>query len=222
MIERLHRWLKSKLRATAIQQEENYEDGTGNWDDYIPIIEFHYNHTRNHMTGYSPFELVFGTDPFDPIAIKLRLNRGLLDIQVKNKDFKQYLMNLKELLNNKVLEANRRQDKYDSSRKSLYDRTHKTVTFNVNDLVMLYIGDRYTGNKKKLLSLYDGPFTVREVKNGVNYKISRTDDPDDIAVVHVSKLERYYETEEEYIKRGMNVPVNYKRPRSDIKTQLKN
>ena len=56
--------------------------------------------------------------------------------------------------------------------------------------VILYIGDKYVGNKKKLLNLYDGPFVVRDIKSDVNYKISRLSDETDLAVVHVSKIRK--------------------------------
>ena len=157
------------------------------------------------MTGFSPFELVFGTDPNDLLSIHLKLNRGLYDL--KDPDTTKYLSNLKELLANKTLEAHHSQEKYDSVRKKYYDKSHKKVNFKIGDIVILYIGDKYVGNKKKLLNLYDGPFVIRDIKGKVNYKISRLSDESDLATVHISKLEKFHSDPEFYAKRNITIPA---------------
>ena len=204
MIERLHRWLKSKLRITASVQNLNFEDGSGNWDDFISVIEFHYNNTKNRMTGFAPYELVFGTDPNDLLAISLKLNRASFDL--KDKDTMSYLSKLKDLLENKTLAAHSHQENYDKIRKKYYDKSHKDVKFKLGDIVILYVGDKYIGNKKKLLNLYDGPFIIREKKGNLNYKISRVSNETDLAIVHVSKLEKFHEDPNFYVQRKINIP----------------
>lgn len=206
MIERLHRWLKSKLRITASVQNLEFENGIGNWDDFINVIEFHYNNTVNRMTGFAPYELVFGHDPTDLLAISLRLNRGLYDL--KDPDTKTYLKNLKNLLDSKNLQAQACQKNYDEIRKRYYDKSHKKVSFNVGDIVILYIGDKFVGNKKKLLNLYDGPYRVTDKLGNVDYKIARLSDKTDLTNVHVSKLEKFHADPAYYEKRKISIPAN--------------
>ena len=203
MIERLHRWLKSKLRITASVQNLAFEDGIGNWDDFINVIEFHYNNTTNRMTGFAPYELVFAHDPTDLFAISLRLNRGL-----KDPDTKIYHKNLKDLLANKTLSTKKAQESYDDIRKRYYDKKHKKVNFKIGEIVILYIGDKFIGNKKKLLNLYDGPFIVKEILGNVNYKIARLSNKNDLATVHVSKLEKFHTDPLYYENRKITIPVD--------------
>ena len=206
MIERLHRWLKSKLRITASVQELEFEKGIGNWDDFINVIEFHYNNTTNRMTGFAPYELVFAHDPTDLLAISLRLNRGLYDL--KDPNTKIYLQNLKDLLACKTLKATKSSEKYDNIRKRYYDKSHKHVKFNVGDVVILFIGDKFVGNKKKLLNLYDGPYIIMEKMGDVNYKIARVSNKNDLLTVHVSKLEKFYTDPSYYENRKITIPID--------------
>ena len=191
MVERLHRWIKERLKVTSVQLDIDFLSGEGNWDDFLPVIEYYYNNTRNKMTGYAPFELVFGTDVNDPLVFNLRLKDTLRNLAERSKDSRKpiakYLRILKTILDNKTREADQTQDRYDRSRKKTYDRDKRDVEFRVGDYVLLYIGDRVVGNKRKLMPLYDGPFVVIE-KKGINYKIKKLGERTVVVTVHVSKL----------------------------------
>ena len=158
------------------------------------------------MTGFAPYELVFGTDPNDLLSISLKLNRAQFDL--KDESYSKYLEKLRNLISNKTIAARNSQHQYDRVRKKYYDKSHGEVKFKVGDVVILYIGDKYIGNKKKLLNLYDGPFVIRDVKSNVNYKISRLSDETDLAVVHVSKLEKFHTDPSFYMNRKIQIPNN--------------
>ena len=165
------------------------------------------------MTGRAPFELVFGREPQDLLTYQLQLQKCVQDLDGKDPDFERYLRRLKDLINRKNLSANEIQDKYDKQRKKYADKRRKDpIEYQVGNLVLLYIGDRYVGNQKKLLKLYDGPFRVVSKIGPVNYKIIKLEDDAQPVVAHVSKLEKYHTNDEFYMDKDIIVPYNNTKP----------
>ena len=123
-------------------------------------------------------------------------------LKLKNKDHQAFLRSLIKAMECDKMVANGNQDDYDLLRKSYFDRGRKSRSFRVGEKVIVSIADRYVGNSSKLARLYDGPFKVLSVINGVTYKLERINKnskQEDIMVVHVSKIKRYYEGKEEII-----------------------
>ena len=42
------------------------------WADHISMAEFSYNNTKNSETGFSPFMVIFRTEPLSPIDLALQ------------------------------------------------------------------------------------------------------------------------------------------------------
>ena len=42
------------------------------WADHISMAEFSYNNTKHSRTGFSPFMVVFKTEPLSPIELALQ------------------------------------------------------------------------------------------------------------------------------------------------------
>ena len=42
------------------------------WADHISMAEFSYNNTKHSEMGFSPFMVVFGTEPLSPIDLVLQ------------------------------------------------------------------------------------------------------------------------------------------------------
>ncbi len=72
MIERLHRYVNQRIVLAAIDQNLNLLKAD-EWKDLIPPIMFAYNATVNRMTGYAPYEIIFGRRPVFPIDLTLNL-----------------------------------------------------------------------------------------------------------------------------------------------------
>ena len=75
------------------------------WADHISIGEFNYNNIKHLETGFSPFMVVFGTEPLSPIDLVLQgtsVKYGNEDEVVETKLFleerKQILELAKEML----------------------------------------------------------------------------------------------------------------------------
>lgn len=69
MIERLHRYIKERLRIIAVDKGLNFFE-RDDWDIYTSSIQFAYNTTINKMTGYAPYTIVFGRETSLPNEIQ--------------------------------------------------------------------------------------------------------------------------------------------------------
>ena len=206
MIERLHRWLKERLGTMVVEFNLDFIRSKDDWDDYVKVIEFHHNHSIHKATGFAPFTLATGREPFDPLALSLNIkNKYKL---LKEEDHQLYFERLSKLLSQDICVANKNQDKYDKHRKLYFDKHHSNKSFKIGDKVLLSIAERYQGNKRKLSKIYDGPFRVIGTINEVSYKLLRItasdEEPDPTKeptiVAHVSKLKLYKVTDlDEYI-----------------------
>ena len=62
-------------RVNLVLQEylRNYVNADQtDWADHISMAEFSYNNTKHSGTGFSPFMVVFGTEPLSPIDLALQ------------------------------------------------------------------------------------------------------------------------------------------------------
>ena len=69
LIERFNRSLKSMLRHYA-------KPGVGDWDDYIPLLAGAYRATVHASTGFSPNQLMFGTELVHPMDLVYGIYTG--------------------------------------------------------------------------------------------------------------------------------------------------
>ena len=61
MLERFHGTLKSMIRKTGVNKKD--------WDALIPFLLFAYRDTPHAVTGFTPFELIFGRHVRGSLAI---------------------------------------------------------------------------------------------------------------------------------------------------------
>ena len=96
------------------------------------------------------------------------------------------------------MDAIRRQNKYDKKRKKEYEKKYKnknkdnhTVNkINKGDKVLIYIGDRYVGNQRKLQPQFDDKiWIVMEIKSGGNL-VRLKNDNGKIKNMHISKIKK--------------------------------
>ena len=59
--ERVIQVLEDLLRACAL-------DLKGNWDDYLPLVEFAYNNSFQASTGMTPFKALYGRRCRSPVC----------------------------------------------------------------------------------------------------------------------------------------------------------
>ena len=202
--------MDKRLNNIGLEFNLNFLDAVDDWDDYIPYINYQYNHSVHTSHKMTPFRLATGRKSLDPLKVSLGIKEHVDELKVENPDHKKYLEDLLAIIENDISIANRNIDHYDRLRKRTYDKNKTNVTFNIGDKVLLSIGERFTGNAAKLARIYDGPFEVVNTVNDVSYKIKRISSHpmnqnlndnilNKVKVAHVSKLKLYTKDVEDVI-----------------------
>jgi len=125
-VERYNRTLLSML-GTLKDKEKSQ------WRDHVKPLTHAYNCTRNDVTGFSPYELMFGRQPRLPIDIAFGL-------PVKGKEsssHSQYIRNLKSHLQGSYQVAIENSRKVAEKNKRRFDRVVRESTLAVGDRVLV-------------------------------------------------------------------------------------
>ena len=156
-----------------------------NWDDLIENVLFTYRVSYNRTLKDNPFYLIYGRDPILPqdlfIPVKSSNQR-----RITADDIVEYKMKLLKDLHATYGKLNQDKAKERDVYKNYYDKSHKDVSFNVGEQVMLFTPRSEIGLTKKFLSRWTGPFRVLAKINPVNYRLESSPH-----VVHVQQLRRY-------------------------------
>lgn len=143
-LERNHKCLNEYLRCFV---NENKDD----WDRWIPYYSFCYNTTPNTVHGYTPFELVFAKKVSLPAELITTKPDPIYNYELYSKEVKFRLQSsLNKAKQNIELSKLRSQQTNNLNK--------KPSPIKIGDRVLLDIQDR-----RKLDSLYKGPYVVREI-----------------------------------------------------------
>ena len=168
MIERIHRWLKERLALIAYDGGLNFLTHD-DWSPYLKIIAYAYNTTPNRMTSCAPSTLVFGFNPAS--AMRFEADRVC---KHTTREYVDYLSRRIALIRKKAVKA---QAQYDAVRKRGYDKRDVGEQFEVGEAVMYDSSGPRTGNQKKLLPDFIGPYEVMKVEHdGQSYRIRSVED----------------------------------------------
>jgi len=179
--------LVEKINGVLTGSLKNYiENGEQSiWSYFLPYITLAYNSTPQTTTKYSPFYLMHGFEPTFPIDNKIipenipyQLKQSLIEL---NK--------IRDKIPRRVHEAQIIQKKY-------HDKTHTTLNYNINDLVMVKFPFLEVGKSPKLGPIYRGPFKIIDKVNELNYKIKLIlNNKEVIDTVHIRRLKPYHKRE---------------------------
>ncbi|XP_042886053.1 uncharacterized protein LOC122262167 [Penaeus japonicus] len=126
-VERFHAVLKSMLKKLCVDQPHE-------WDRLIPSVLFAYREIPNDTLKFSPFELVYGRKVRGPLSILYELwTHEDLDNETKNTY--QYVLDLRERLEESAKLAASHADVNSKLYKSYFDRSTKSRSFNEGDEV---------------------------------------------------------------------------------------
>ena len=144
-LERNHRVFNEYMR--------NFSQSEGDWDQITKYFQFAYNTTPHAVTGYSPFELIFGKTckfPFD------MLNTSPQPVY----NYDHYFNVLKNHLHTTLLKAKQLILKEKSSRiNKANNKITQNLNFKVGDKVKLRIG-----NRNKSDPYFDGPYIIVNIE----------------------------------------------------------
>ena len=174
MVERVNRTIS---QVAAIKCE-----GDGNkWAKYVGEIEYALNTRVSSVTGYSPYELVFGRLPPSPVYTEVVNREGERDEdQVKN--LKDRIEVLQHLAHENQLEAAGKQQSY-------HDAHAKAHHFEKGDTVFWYKASSVErGVTTKLAYKWMGPFKIAEKYGPVTYSLMDMDGTRIPGTVHARDL----------------------------------
>nr|GFC66077.1 putative nucleotidyltransferase, ribonuclease H [Tanacetum cinerariifolium] len=157
---------------------------TGNWDDYICLVEFAYNNNWHASIKCAPFEMLYGRKCLAPICwdqVGEHVIEGPEMIEVTNKKV--------TVAKEKLKEARTRQ-------KSYSDKHRRSLEFQPGDHVFLKVsparGVRCFGIKGKLSPRFIGLFEILDRVGKVSYCLALPPQLSHVHnVFHVSLLRGY-------------------------------
>uniref|UniRef100_A0A669DKA6 Gypsy retrotransposon integrase-like protein 1 n=1 Tax=Oreochromis niloticus TaxID=8128 RepID=A0A669DKA6_ORENI len=125
-VERYNRTLLSML-GTLKDTEKHH------WRDFVKPLTHAYNCTKNDVTGYSPYELMFGRQPRLPIDIAF----GLPQPNKPHVTHSQYVKQLKSYLEQSYEIAIKNSQKVADKNKKRFDKIIRESTLDVGDQVLV-------------------------------------------------------------------------------------
>ena len=178
LVERANQNIQKILRSLI----EAHHDGLNHWDKYLNQVVFVINTTVNKVTGFSPYELVYGRKAAYPI------DRLLYDDEIFNSvgEYMQNLMNKQKinyaLVHKRLLDEKQKHEQYNIENQS------KLRVYEVGDLVYKVKNDR----KNKLDILYEGPYIIMKKINDLCYEIRLLDsDKAPLVLVNIRQLKPF-------------------------------
>ncbi|RVW99491.1 Retrovirus-related Pol polyprotein from transposon 297 [Vitis vinifera] len=155
----------------------------GNWDDYLPLVEFAHNNSFQASIGMAHFETLYGRSRYlvcwNDVGEKKLLGPKLVQLTVE-----------------KVSLIKERLKATQSRQKSFTDNRRQDLEFEVGDHVFLKVSPIKSimrfGRKWKLSPHFVGPFEVLKRVDTLAYKVALSPSLSKIHnVFHVSTLRKY-------------------------------
>lgn len=173
-LERSHSVVKDYLRSFV-----NHQPAT--WDEFAKSCSFAYNTSVHSATGYTPFELLFGFKP--------RLPGGVHNPPEIVYNYDNYVIDLKNKLQNSYLIARDRLILAKKKSKKIFDQKTKVISFNVGEYVLLRKPDSGLGHKE-LTPRWSGPYLIENVPSELNCEIRVGNK---LQRVHINRLKLFLE-----------------------------
>lgn len=156
-VERYNRTLLDALTAKCIGSDEK------KWDAQVPDIQLGLNNTINKGIGKTPSQALFGTTLIGTTEGRVKL---YLDNDCVNDT--ESLDKIREEINEYIVG-------YQDKQKAAYDKKACTpALYSVGDLVSIEREIQSTGQSRKLIPKFQGPYRVVEVLGNDRYRIEDT------------------------------------------------
>ena len=180
LVERFNATLMSMLRKLSEGRPEE-------WDLYLPAALFAYREVPQASLGYSPYEVIFGSQPRGPLEL-LRQNWTKEEVEEEARTVSKYVQDLRERLHLVRTMAMENLKKARQRQERNYNRRAKDRDLQVGDKVLLLLPK----NTNKLQICWRGPFEVTQKMSDTNYRVKIGNKN---KVYHVNLLKRYFERE---------------------------
>jgi hypothetical protein len=171
-----------------------------NWDEVLPMLEFAFNKGTHSTTGMSPFMLDVGQEPLVPVDLlceKKEVSVKTLEMASRSPVVDEFFESMRSNLRFAQEQLKEAQD----VQKAYADKKRREVSFKVGDKVMLPTGyfakdNNLTRPNAAMRQRYMGPYRVKTVLSPVVYELELPKGARVHPVVHVSKLNIYYDPDQ--------------------------
>ena len=177
--------LIEKYHSTMMKNLSMYvNDGHTDWDLFLKGVCYSYNtSTCIDSTQFSPFYLMFGREPLDPLDTVLPQSKdvkeGLGETILK-------LQAARTIARNNVAE---RQDKM----KERYDKSAFPRDFKTGDRVWIYFPQVLVGGTRKFFKNWSGPYILLDQPSPLNFRVAHAHNNEALKnLVHVNRLKPFY------------------------------
>ena len=147
-----------------------------NWSSLVKYMTFAYNTSVHTGTGFSPFYLVYGSEPNLPG--EMSFGTGIDECEFYVQEVHISLKKAREIVSERIKNSQ-------ENSKLAYDKKHRQVEFKLGDNVLVHYPLRKKGLSTKLLHKYLGPYTIIEKRGPVTYIVQSIQKPDNQVLVHV-------------------------------------
>ncbi len=178
LVERSHYDINTALRCLC-------EPDQSNWADAVPFVEFSLNTARSSVTGFTPFFLMFGRNPWTSLDLRLDLPPPA---HLSVSSFLARLLTARELAAN--LDGRARAKAAEVANRS-HTRAKPASVLVPGDLVLVRFTGTGEGLSAKLSPVYQGPFRVLSVRNGNTAVLENVRNPSDKIERHFERLVRF-------------------------------
>ena len=135
----------------------------------------------------TPFHLIYGRDAVLPQDLCFKPKPQTSGFTEPS----EYVNKLAEDLEESYRKLNIHKTEYQKQYKDYYDRSHKEISFEIGNLVMVYFPVPKVGLSFKLLAKYDGPFKIIGKLDTLTYRVQLVEDIRKDFVVHVQRMYKY-------------------------------
>lgn len=166
-LERMHGNMKDFLKANTNNIKE--------WDTILPFFILYYNNTEHTSTGYSPFELTFGQEPFQ-----------LVDLDdTHGKTYNDYLAEIIHKLDTVWNKAKQKDLKIKIRLTNKFNQGRKAHTYVVGQNVLLKAEEsRKLG--RGIRNPFVGPYKITKIISDQNIEIDKGSNA--LEVVHINRV----------------------------------
>ena len=197
-----------RMNGTIIRMLRHYvNDNMDDWDDKLPFVLFAYRSTKNTMTGYTPFEMVYGSNARMPSEASLQASSSP-SVTDSSSESAAYLDRLTKTLQEAWTHARANDETYrqpssatSSSSPSLPPSASSKPSSSSSEHHRYHIGDyvwirqpSHTAKSGKFAEDWSGPWAVKKILSDVRITVQRGSGQGrwDIREAHVTNVKRYH------------------------------
>ncbi|PIK53202.1 hypothetical protein BSL78_09912 [Apostichopus japonicus] len=177
LVEKFNGTLKKMLRRMSAERPRD-------WDRFLPALLFAYREVPQESLGFSPFELLYGRTVRGPMGILKDLWTGEIE-EEEVKTTYQYVIDLKERLEETCYLAQNELAKSSSRYRKYYDARARDRKFNVDDQVLILLPT----DSNKLTMQWKGPYHIVGKVGKYDYRVNKEGK---LKTFHANLLKKYF------------------------------